>query len=106
MDPARNMANYRSRVHLYVPPMLPIVAVHMKDIYFLHEAVPTYLENGLVNFDKFREVCGAPNLVGPLPRRSLLSCNPALPKIPWTRAATGAFWNNPRKHVSRPCGTQ
>jgi len=50
-NPQGNYVNYRERLEAVSPPIIPFQAVILGDLTFIEE-VPSFLENGLINFDK------------------------------------------------------
>ncbi|XP_068996736.1 rap guanine nucleotide exchange factor 3 isoform X2 [Embiotoca jacksoni] len=53
MDPSRNHRAYRLAVAKLSPPYIPLMPLLLKDMTFIHEGNPTYVEK-LVNFEKMR----------------------------------------------------
>lgn len=52
IDPSRNHRRYRIFISKMEPPMIPFMPLFLKDMTFAHEGNQTYLENGLINFEK------------------------------------------------------
>ncbi|VDP25037.1 unnamed protein product [Soboliphyme baturini] len=57
LDPSRNMSKYRQHLAEAAldPPVIPLFPVLKKDLTFIHECNPTWVE-GLVNFEKLRMI--------------------------------------------------
>ncbi|CAF0983431.1 unnamed protein product [Rotaria sordida] len=54
MDPSRNHRIYRSTLTKLTPPIILFMPLLIKDLTFIHEGSKTYLNEGLVNFEKMR----------------------------------------------------
>lgn len=52
IDPSRNHRRYRIFISKMEPPIIPFMPLLLKDMTFAHEGNKTYLENGLINFEK------------------------------------------------------
>lgn len=52
IDPSRNHRRYRIFMSKLEPPIIPFMPLFLKDMTFAHEGNKTYLENGLINFEK------------------------------------------------------
>ncbi|CAF4081259.1 unnamed protein product [Rotaria sordida] len=52
MDPSRNHRIYRSTLTKLTPPIILFMPLLIKDLTFIHEGSKTYLNEGLVNFEK------------------------------------------------------
>lgn len=52
IDPSRNQRRYRIFISKMEPPIIPFMPLFLKDMTFAHEGNKTYLENGLINFEK------------------------------------------------------
>lgn len=52
IEPTRNHRKYRSFVSKMEPPIVPFMPLLLKDITFANEGNKTFLENGLINFEK------------------------------------------------------
>jgi len=52
IDPSRNHRRYRIFISRMEPPIIPFMPLFLKDMTFAHEGNKTYLENGLINFEK------------------------------------------------------
>lgn len=52
IDPSRNHRRYRIFISRLEPPIIPFMPLFLKDMTFAHEGNKTYLENGLINFEK------------------------------------------------------
>lgn len=52
IDPSRNHRRYRIFISKMEPPIIPFMPLFLKDMTFAHEGNKTYLENGLINFEK------------------------------------------------------
>lgn len=52
IDPSRNQRRYRIFISKLEPPIIPFMPLFLKDMTFAHEGNKTYLENGLINFEK------------------------------------------------------
>ena len=57
IDPSRNHRRYRIFISKLEPPIIPFMPLFLKDMTFAHEGNKTYLENGLINFEKMVSVC-------------------------------------------------
>lgn len=56
IDPSRNHRRYRLFAAQIDAPMIPFMPLSIKDMTFVHEGNKTYLQNGLVNFEKMQLV--------------------------------------------------
>uniref|UniRef100_A0A4W6FJL6 Rap guanine nucleotide exchange factor 3 n=1 Tax=Lates calcarifer TaxID=8187 RepID=A0A4W6FJL6_LATCA len=56
MDPSRNHRAYRLAVAKLSPPYIPFMPLLLKDMTFIHEGNPNYVEK-LVNFEKMLHTC-------------------------------------------------
>lgn len=56
IDPSRNHRRYRIFISKMEPPIIPFMPLLIKDMTFAHEGNKTYLENGLINFEKMQMV--------------------------------------------------
>ncbi|CAF3762344.1 unnamed protein product [Rotaria sp. Silwood1] len=54
MDPSRNHRVYRSTLTKLTAPIILFMPLLIKDLTFIHEGSKTYLNEGLVNFEKMR----------------------------------------------------
>ena len=54
MFPGRNMKAYRDAVAAATPPLLPVLPVYLKDIYFLNDGNPKRAYGKLLNVEKLR----------------------------------------------------
>lgn len=52
IDPSRNHRRYRLFISKMDPPIIPFMPLFLKDMTFAHEGNKTYVENGLINFEK------------------------------------------------------
>lgn len=56
IDPSRNHRRYRLFISKMEPPIIPFMPLFLKDMTFAHEGNKTYLENGLINFEKMQMI--------------------------------------------------
>jgi len=56
MDPSRNMRKYRNILLATEPPLIPFFPIFMKDVFFINDCNPSTVENGLINFEKYRMI--------------------------------------------------
>lgn len=56
IDPSRNHRRYRIFISNLEPPIIPFMPLFLKDMTFAHEGNKTYLENGLINFEKMQMI--------------------------------------------------
>ncbi|XP_056242054.1 rap guanine nucleotide exchange factor 3 isoform X3 [Seriola aureovittata] len=62
MDPSRNHRAYRLAVAKLSPPYIPFMPLLLKDMTFIHEGNPNYVEK-LVNFEKMRMIAKTVKIV-------------------------------------------
>uniref|UniRef100_A0A8C8DL23 Rap guanine nucleotide exchange factor (GEF) 3 n=1 Tax=Oryzias sinensis TaxID=183150 RepID=A0A8C8DL23_9TELE len=62
MDPSRNHRAYRLAVAKLNPPYIPFMPLLLKDMTFIHEGNPSYVDK-LVNFEKMRMLAKTVNIV-------------------------------------------
>uniref|UniRef100_A0A3Q3QQ54 Rap guanine nucleotide exchange factor (GEF) 3 n=1 Tax=Monopterus albus TaxID=43700 RepID=A0A3Q3QQ54_MONAL len=62
MDPSRNHRAYRLAVAKLSPPYIPFMPLLLKDMTFIHEGNPSYLDK-LVNFEKMRMIAKTVKMV-------------------------------------------
>lgn len=58
IDPSRNHRRYRIFMSKMEPPIIPFMPLLLKDMTFAHEGNKTYLESGLINFEKMVSLPG------------------------------------------------
>jgi Rap guanine nucleotide exchange factor 4 len=56
IDPSRNHRRYRLFLSTLEPPIIPFMPLFLKDMTFAHEGNKTYLETGLINFEKMQMI--------------------------------------------------
>lgn len=56
IDPSRNHRRYRLFISKMEPPIIPFMPLFLKDMTFAHEGNKTYIDNGLINFEKMQMV--------------------------------------------------
>jgi len=58
--PCRNYRRYRVILSKFTPPLIPFVPLLIKDMTMVHEGNKTFVDQGLVNFEKMvRMICTA-----------------------------------------------
>eukprot|EP01113_Clastostelium_recurvatum_P049806 TRINITY_DN928_c0_g1_i4.p1 TRINITY_DN928_c0_g1~~TRINITY_DN928_c0_g1_i4.p1 ORF type:complete len:1284 (+),score=384.18 TRINITY_DN928_c0_g1_i4:97-3948(+) len=56
MSGDNNWRNLRSTLHQIGPPCIPYLGLYLTDLTFINDGNPTFLPNGMVNFDKCRRL--------------------------------------------------
>ncbi|RWS21385.1 cAMP-dependent rap1 guanine-nucleotide exchange factor-like protein, partial [Leptotrombidium deliense] len=56
IDPSRNHRKYRVFLSKLEPPIIPFTPLLLKDMTFAHEGNKTFLEKGLINFEKMQMI--------------------------------------------------
>ncbi|XP_040007548.1 rap guanine nucleotide exchange factor 3 isoform X5 [Xiphias gladius] len=93
MDPSRNHRAYRLAVAKLGPPYIPFMPLLLKDMTFIHEGNPNYVDK-LVNFDKMRMIAKTVKIV-----RGCRS-QPYVPSSPQRGLADRMFLEGPSTRIS------
>ncbi|XP_029011620.1 rap guanine nucleotide exchange factor 3 [Betta splendens] len=93
MDPSRNHRAYRLAVAKLSPPYIPFMPLLLKDMTFIHEGNPNYVDK-LVNFEKMRMIAKTVKMV-----RGCRS-QPYVPSSPQRGLADRMFLEGPAARVS------
>uniref|UniRef100_A0A3Q1GDN5 Rap guanine nucleotide exchange factor (GEF) 3 n=1 Tax=Acanthochromis polyacanthus TaxID=80966 RepID=A0A3Q1GDN5_9TELE len=93
MDPSRNHRAYRLAVAKLGPPYIPFMPLLLKDMTFIHEGNPNYVDK-LVNFDKMRMLAKTVKIV-----RGCRS-QPYVPSSPQRGLADRMFLEGPSTRIS------
>ncbi|KAF6721300.1 Rap guanine nucleotide exchange factor 3 [Oryzias melastigma] len=93
MDPSRNHRAYRLAVAKLSPPYIPFMPLLLKDMTFIHEGNPNYVDK-LVNFEKMRMLAKTVNIV-----RGCRS-QPYVPSSPQRGLADRMFLEGPATRLS------
>ncbi|GAA6216639.1 rap guanine nucleotide exchange factor 3-like isoform X1 [Lates japonicus] len=93
MDPSRNHRAYRLAVAKLSPPYIPFMPLLLKDMTFIHEGNPNYVEK-LVNFEKMRMIAKTVKIV-----RGCRS-QPYVPSSPQRGLADRMFLEGPAARIS------
>ncbi|KAM9855748.1 rap guanine nucleotide exchange factor 3 [Aulostomus maculatus] len=93
MDPSRNHRAYRLAVAKLSPPYIPFMPLLLKDMTFINEGNPNYVEK-LVNFEKMRMIAKTVKIV-----RSCRS-QPYVPSSPQRGLADRMFLEAPATRIS------
>ncbi|XP_061591326.1 rap guanine nucleotide exchange factor 3 isoform X1 [Cololabis saira] len=93
MDPSRNHRAYRLAVAKLSPPYIPFMPLLLKDMTFIHEGNPTYVDK-LVNFEKMRMLAKTVKIV-----RNCRS-QPYVPSSPQRGLADRMFLEGPSSRLS------
>uniref|UniRef100_A0A8C7XFI4 Rap guanine nucleotide exchange factor (GEF) 3 n=1 Tax=Oryzias sinensis TaxID=183150 RepID=A0A8C7XFI4_9TELE len=93
MDPSRNHRAYRLAVAKLNPPYIPFMPLLLKDMTFIHEGNPSYVDK-LVNFEKMRMLAKTVNIV----RRC--RSQPYVPSSPQRGLADRMFLEGPATRLS------
>ncbi|KAM6925442.1 rap guanine nucleotide exchange factor 3 isoform 2-T2 [Xenentodon cancila] len=93
MDPSRNHRAYRLAVAKLSPPYIPFMPLLLKDMTFIHEGNPTYVDK-LVNFEKMRMLAKTVKIV-----RNCRS-QPYMPSSPQRGLADRMFLEGPTSRLS------
>ncbi|KAG7221700.1 hypothetical protein INR49_000067 [Caranx melampygus] len=93
MDPSRNHRAYRLAVAKLSPPYIPFMPLLLKDMTFIHEGNPNYVEK-LVNFEKMRMIAKTVKIV-----RGCRS-QPYVPSSPQRGLADRMFLEGPTTRIS------
>lgn len=75
MDPSRNHRAYRLAVAKLSPPYIPFMPLLLKDMTFIHEGNPSYLDK-LVNFEKMRMIAKTVKMVRECRSQPYMSSSP------------------------------
>ncbi|KAM7411336.1 hypothetical protein PAMA_021364 [Pampus argenteus] len=75
MDPSRNHRAYRLTVAKLSPPYIPFMPLLLKDMTFIHEGNPNYVEK-LVNFEKMRMIAKTVKIVRGCRSQAYVSSSP------------------------------
>ncbi|KAJ3325312.1 hypothetical protein HDV06_004171 [Boothiomyces sp. JEL0866] len=86
-DPSKNMKNYRDRLAIAQPPMVPFLPSYLKDLTFINDGNPKTIRN-LINVDKLRmmanrvlEITNLGSVAYPYEKKSVVLNYLAKPKI-------------------------
>ncbi|XP_040916459.1 rap guanine nucleotide exchange factor 3 isoform X2 [Toxotes jaculatrix] len=93
MDPSRNHRAYRLAVAKLSPPYIPFMPLLLKDMTFIHEGNPNYVDK-LVNFEKMRMIAKTVKIV-----RGCRS-QPYVPSSPQRGLADRMFLDGPATRIS------
>uniref|UniRef100_A0A7N6ARB8 Rap guanine nucleotide exchange factor (GEF) 3 n=1 Tax=Anabas testudineus TaxID=64144 RepID=A0A7N6ARB8_ANATE len=93
MDPSRNHRAYRLTVAKLSPPYIPFMPLLLKDVTFIHEGNPNYVDK-LVNFEKMRMIAKTVKIV-----RGCRS-QPYMPSSPQRGLADRMFLEGPATRIS------
>ncbi|XP_028264689.1 rap guanine nucleotide exchange factor 3 isoform X4 [Parambassis ranga] len=93
MDPSRNHRAYRLAVAKLSPPYIPFMPLLLKDMTFIHEGNPNYIDK-LVNFEKMRMLAKTVKVV-----RGCRS-QPYVPSSPQRGLADRMFLEGPATRIS------
>ncbi|XP_062284047.1 rap guanine nucleotide exchange factor 3 isoform X2 [Scomber scombrus] len=93
MDPSRNHRSYRLAVAKLSPPYIPFMPLLLKDMTFIHEGNPSYVDK-LVNFEKMRMIAKTVKIV-----RGCRS-QPYVPSSPQRGLADRMFLEGPANRIS------
>ncbi|KAM4562609.1 rap guanine nucleotide exchange factor 3 isoform 1-T1 [Odontesthes bonariensis] len=93
MDPSRNHRAYRLAVAKLSPPYIPFMPLLLKDMTFIHEGNPNYIDK-LVNFEKMRMLAKTVKIV-----RGCRS-QPYVPSSPQRGLADRMFLEGPASRLS------
>ncbi|XP_059188906.1 rap guanine nucleotide exchange factor 3 [Centropristis striata] len=93
MDPSRNHRAYRLAVAKLSPPYIPFMPLLLKDMTFIHEGNPNYVDK-LVNFEKMRMIAKTVKIV-----RECRS-QPYVPSSPQRGLADRMFLEGPATRIS------
>lgn len=93
MNPSRNHRAYRLAVAKLSPPYIPFMPLLLKDMTFIHEGNPNYIDK-LVNFEKMRMIAKTMKIV-----RGCRS-QPYVPSSPQRGLADRMFLDGPANRIS------